>query len=226
MPTQNQTSPITTVLFDMDGTLVDNFTALHQSFAHAHTELGLPPPSYEKVLRTVGGSAPVTMARLMGEENAERALPIFNAHFEENMFEGVRTLPGTDWLLDSLIEGGIKVAMFTNKTGNIARTLCEHLGLTSRLYTIIGAGDTPWRKPEPKFTQYALDENQSKAQNTALVGDSPFDLQAAQACNLTAWLVATGTHEEASLKSCTPPANGVFPDLYALGEYVFGFKKP
>ncbi|MGE9290458.1 MAG: HAD family hydrolase, partial [Puniceicoccales bacterium] len=47
------------VLFDLDGTLIDHFEAIHESYNFAQNTLGLPPASLEKVKATVGGSVPV-----------------------------------------------------------------------------------------------------------------------------------------------------------------------
>lgn len=218
----SKNTAIKTVLFDMDGTLVDNFTALHKAFAHAHEQLGLEPPTYEKVIKTVGGSAPITMARLMGEKNASRAMPHFDRYFEEHMLEGACTLPGALWLLDCLRTRGYSLAIFTNKTGEIARRMCAYLELENRLDAVIGAGDTPWRKPQPEFTAHALEQMNARAEETAMIGDSPFDLQAAQAGGLTAWMVATGSHTVAELEACKPPADAVFENLHRLGEHCFG----
>jgi phosphoglycolate phosphatase-like HAD superfamily hydrolase len=66
------------VLFDMDGTLVDHFNVIHQCFNYAFSKIGEPPLSYKKVLKSVGGSMPVTMIRLIGEEKAPLAVPLFH----------------------------------------------------------------------------------------------------------------------------------------------------
>lgn len=215
-----------TLLFDMDGTLVDNFHALHQAFSHAHEALGLTPPSYEKVVRTVGGSAPVTLAKLMGEAKAREALPIFERFFEAHMFEGLTALPGAAWLLEHLKARGLQLAVFTNKSGEVARAMCEALGLEHYLEAIIGADDTPWRKPQAAFTRHALDILGARAETTGLIGDSIYDVQAAHAGGLRAWVVATGTHEAAELEACEPAPERVFADLYALGEGLFGLQRP
>lgn len=226
LSTHTRSATIETVFFDLDGTLVDNFKALHKAFAHAHAQLGLEAPSYEKVLRTVGGSAPVTMERLLGDtEQAQKAMPIFEAYFKAHMFDGIETLAGTQWLLDALQKQGKRMAVFTNKDGDVARDICKHLNLMPYLDAVMGAGDTSWRKPERPFTQYALETMQAKAETSAMVGDSPFDLQAAQACGMQAWLVSTGTHDTEHLKACQPPADGVFEDLYQLGATAFGLPR-
>lgn len=211
-----------TVLFDLDGTLIDHFSAIHRSIVHAQTEMGLSESDYDTVRATVGGSIVVTLERLIGKEKVEAALPLFRAHFETIMLEDVAILPGAEWLLNALHKKGYKLAVFTNKIGPHARALTKHLGLDQWLFATIGTEDTPHRKPNPIFTAYALETTDSASEDTILVGDSPFDYAAAEAgCLCAAYLVATGSHTAEQLARETA-ADGIYADLYELGEAVFG----
>ena len=209
-----------TVLFDLDGTLIDHFTTIWRCVNHAERELGLPQSPYETVRTTVGGSVPVTLGRLLGEERVEAALPLFIEHFEAIQFEDLVALPGADWILESLKSRGHTLAVFTNKLGDHSRAALRHLGLDRWIDAIVGTGDTPYRKPEPEFTRYMLERLQTTAGETALIGDSPFDYASAQAGPMPCYLVATGSHSIGQLQQETG-ADGVFPDLYTLGEAVF-----
>lgn len=213
-----------TILFDLDGTLIDHFTTIANSIAYAQRELGLAESSYEKVLATVGGGIHLTLSRLMGEEAAEAAYPIFLKHFEENIYEGVFALPGAAWLLEALHnKGGYQMAVFTNKGGEHSRAITKHLGLDQWLTATVGTGDTPYRKPEPHFTAHMLELMDTTSDETIMIGDSPFDFAAAEAGCLRCFLVATGSHSEAQLADETA-AEGIFPDLYTLGKAVFGLE--
>jgi phosphoglycolate phosphatase len=209
-----------TILFDLDGTLIDHFTTISRSIAHAQRELGLPESSYEQVLAAVGGGIALTMTRLMGQEHAEAAWPIFHQHFEETLFEGAFALPGAAWLLENLKAKGYALAVFTNKGGEHARALVQHLGLDQWLEATVGTGDTDFRKPDPQFTAHMLELMETTSDETILIGDSPFDFAAAEAGCLKSYLVATGSHSEAELAEETYAA-GIFSDLYQLGEVLF-----
>jgi len=211
-----------TILFDLDGTLIDHFTTIYRSVAHAQRQLGLPESDYDTVRATVGGSVPITLERLLGKEHVEAALPLFKAYFETIMFEDVSALPGADWLLENLSQRGYALGVFTNKLGDHSRSTLDYLGLGKWLDAIVGTGDTPapWRKPEPEFTAYMLQRMESTADDTILIGDSPFDYAAAEAGKLKCYLVATGSHSQAQLAESTK-AEGIYTDLYELGETVF-----
>ncbi len=214
-----------TVLFDLDGTLIDHFSAIHSSIVHAQKSLGLAESSYETVKRTVGGSLPVTMGKLIGTEKVESALPYFHEHFNRVMLDDVTILPGAGWLLETLHAKGLRLAVFTNKYGEHARAVLKHLKLYRFLELTLGTDDSPYRKPEPAFTELVLQQLDADPANCCLVGDSPFDAAAAEAGNLKSYLVATGSHTVEALKSETQ-AIEVFHNLFELGEQVFKLPSP
>jgi phosphoglycolate phosphatase len=209
-----------TVLFDLDGTLIDHFSAIHSSIAYAQKSLGLAESSYETVKRTVGGSLPVTMGKLISTEKVGAALPYFHEHFNRVMLDDVTILPGAEWFLETLHAKGLQLAVFTNKYGEHARAVLEHLKLDRFLTLTLGTEDCPYRKPEPEFTQYVMDQLKADPQTTCLIGDSPFDAAAADVGNLPSYLVATGSHSHEELKSQTPAVE-VFQNLFELGASVF-----
>ena len=222
---QKDSPVVRTVLFDLDGTLIDHFSAIHRSVAFAQRQLGLPESDYATVRATVGGSVPVTLARLLGEARVEAAIPHFRDHFSRIMLEDVAPLPGAAELLATLKRRSLQLAVFTNKFTDHSHATLDHLGLTQWLDAIIGTGDVPWRKPELAFTHHALQQLGADAASTILIGDSPFDFQAADAAGLPCYLVATGSHSEAELRAMAKPA-GIFADLTALGKQVFGLTEP
>lgn len=217
---------IRTVLFDLDGTLIDHFTAIYRCYKFAQETLGLPAATYDTVRATVGGSVPVTMARLVGQSQAEEATRLFREHFEDIMFEDLHLLPSAEWLLSELHQKGLKLAVFTNKSGIPSRKIMSHLKLDHYLVDTIGSLDTEWKKPEPEFTRYALDKVGADPATTILIGDSPFDIEAAKAGGLPTYVIATGSHTEEQLRANDPAPDGVFPTLLELGEEIFGLKTP
>lgn len=212
---------IHTVLFDLDGTLIDHFQAIYRCYCYAQDTLGLPRATYEKVRETVGGSVPVTMERLIGVEYAAEGTRLFREYFDQIMFEDLHLMPGVEWLLQALHERGLRLAVFTNKRGDPSRKIMHHLGLDRWLVATIGTLDTPWKKPDPEFTRYAIEKAGGQAESTILIGDSPFDIEAAHAGNIPAYVVATGSHTQEQLLANEPRADGVYADLWELGKNLF-----
>ena len=211
------------ILFDLDGTLIDHFTTIHKSVTYAQRELSLPESNYAEVRATVGGSVPITLSKLCGEDKVSLAEPLFRKHFEEIMFDDVFTLPGADWLLENLKKRGDKLGVFTNKYASHTRLVLAHLGLDQWLDVIIGTGDPdcPYRKPDPLFTAHALEQMDCASDEALMIGDSPYDLAAAEAGCIACHLVATGSHSAEDLSEYLV-FNYIYKDLYELGEKLFG----
>lgn len=213
------------ILFDLDGTLIDHFTTIHKSVAFAQRELGLPESDYATVRATVGGSVPITLGKLCGEANVPAAEPLFRQHFDKIIFDDVFTLPGAAWLLETLKARGDKLGVFTNKYAGHTRSVLAHLGLDQWLDVTIGTGEPecPYRKPDPLFTAYALEQMDCASDEALMVGDSPYDLAAAEAGCIACHLVATGSHNAEELSEYIV-SDFIYKDLYELGEKLFGLK--
>jgi phosphoglycolate phosphatase len=188
-------------------------------------QFGLPPPTMEQVHRAIGGGLEVAIERLFGPAHASRvgeAVPIYRAYWAKHMLHGVALLPGARELLEALKARGARCAVFTNKHGPSARTVCEHLGVSGLLDGIFGALDTPWLKPDREFAEHALTTLGATADTTCLIGDSPWDVAAGQNAGFPCYCVTTGTHTEAELREVG--ASGVYPDMFVLARNVFGIE--
>jgi phosphoglycolate phosphatase len=200
-----------TVLFDLDGTLIDHFAAIHRCHAYAMRRLGLREPTPDEVRAAVGGGLDEAIARLAGKENVAAVLPLFLEHWEATNLDDVTLLPGARELLGILQTAGVRCGVLTNKRGPAARQVCTHLGLDSRLAGVFCAGDVPWIKPDPRFMQHALATMNSEAATSALVGDSPLDVAAALNAGVAFIGVTTGTHSAEELRAAG--AKEIFTNL-------------
>jgi phosphoglycolate phosphatase len=209
-------TPYKTFLFDLDGTLIDHFTAIHRSHSHTMRQLGLPAPTLEQVRSAVGGGLELAITKLVGPARLAEALPIYRTYWDATMLDDVVLLPGAHELLAMLHARGAKLAVFTNKLGSSSRLICAHLGIASLLDGIFGAQDTPWLKPQREFAAHALARLGAEPATTLLIGDSPFDVQAARNGGFACWVVTTGTHTADELGAAG--ADAIFSDLAAVGS--------
>jgi phosphoglycolate phosphatase len=208
-----------TVLFDLDGTLMDHLPAIHRSYAHTLPRLGLPEPTYLQVKRAIGGGLENAMLKFVPQARLEEALKIYRTYWDATMLSGAEPMPDAQSLLSALTARGVTCAVFTNKHGPSARSVCTHIGLAPYLREIIGAKDTPWLKPAPEFTAHALNLLGAEAGTTCLVGDSPWDVQAAHNAGFPCFAVTTGTHTAEELRAAG--ASAVYDTLAALGAAEF-----
>ncbi len=213
-----ETLSIKGVLIDLDGTLIDHSEALYLCYKHITTTLGYPVPTKEQVKRAVGGTMPVTMRHFIREEDMDKGIKIWRNHFDTIYLDTVVFMPGAMHLLETLKSRGIAAAVFTNKIGKHARGLCDELGATPYLKFILGAEDTPYRKPEVEFSTHALEHLETKASETVMIGDSPYDIQAAHCIGMTSFTVPTGSHTRDELEEAR--SDHVFEGLAEIADYI------
>ncbi|MCR5184137.1 MAG: HAD family hydrolase [Opitutales bacterium] len=212
--------PPATIFFDLDGTLIDNFTAIHKCYADVARELGKEPQSYAALRAAVGGSIHLTMSRMIGDHLADEGAARFRRHFKDVMFEGVFALPGVDWILPKLRAAGYKVGVWTNKDYDATVALLGHLKLDSFFDYVFGTNlpDMPWRKPDRKYAEYVFEKSGTGPQNAMLIGDSPFDVATAKNVGMAFACVVTGTHDRAPLVEAAGTPEVVFEDIFDLGK--------
>jgi phosphoglycolate phosphatase len=209
-----------TVLFDLDGTLVDAFTTLHRAYCHTLPQFGLPAPSLEQVRRAVGGGLERAMGHFVAPPLIAEACRVHVAYTEKILLDDPALYGGARELVGALRAQGVKTGILTNKIGDHARAVLAHLGMAGQFDLILGARDCPWRKPSAEFTAEALRRIGGDAAHACLIGDSPFDLATAQNAGLPCFCVTTGTHDEAALRAAGSAE--VYPDLRALAAAIFG----
>lgn len=213
------------VLFDLDGTLIDHFRVIYRCYQYALEHLGLPPVSYEKVKASVGGSIVITFGKLIPQDRVDEAVVHFREEFDRIWHDDIEILPGAEWLLKELHARGLKLCVFTNKEGDRARRILNYIGMASHLDGIYGTLDTPWKKPEPEFTHHVLKEMGTDPAHACMIGDSPYDVDAAAVADMPCYTVATGSHTIQQLQTETQSA-GVYANLYELGQAVFNLTPP
>lgn len=208
--------PFRTVLLDLDGTLVDAFITIHRSYVHTLPQFGRPVPTMAAVRAAVGGGLANAMGHFLPPELIPAAMKIHLDYSAGILLEDVKLMPGGLELVQALHARGVTLAVFTNKHGPSSRRVCTHLGLDPYLAGNFAAGDTPWFKPQPEFAAHVLATLKADAATTLLIGDSPFDVQAAHNGGFACWCVTTGTHSAEELQAAG--AERVFADLPALGR--------
>lgn len=208
------------VWFDLDGTLIDHFATLFRCYQYALGHLGIEVPPPEVVRRSVGGSMEVTMRHFVDEARLAEAARLWREHLAQIYLEDVTLLPGARELVEALHRRGVKLGVLTNKIGEYSRGIMRHLGFEPLLDVVLGANDTPYRKPQREFSALALARFNTTAGETCLVGDSPFDIEAARSVGMRCACVTTGTHTAAELSAAG--ADAVYENLTKLGAAEFG----
>ncbi len=176
--------------FDLDGTLLDTSGDLTAAVNHALESIGRPLLSVEQVKPMIGGGARHMLAQGMAATGGCDTATLDLLHrrlldyYEANIAVLTRPYPGALDALDTIVAGGAKVAIVTNKLEALATKVLGELGLLDRFACVIG-GDTMGpgnAKPSPVPIHEMV--RRSGGGSAVFVGDSIFDIQAGQAAGL------------------------------------------
>ena len=74
---------IRAILFDLDGTLIDQFQAIYKAFSQVISQMGFPVPSFDAVKKSVGGASEKTMSKLIGGRACQRGCSVTSANFRK-----------------------------------------------------------------------------------------------------------------------------------------------
>ena len=171
--------PHDTVLFDVDGTLVDSTyhhaLAWHRAFAHH----GIQVPMW-KVHRAIGMGGDRLVAAVAGDDVERRLGDALRSEWEkgyDELIDEVQPLPGAAALVRSLVERGFIVALGSSGKPGHTSTAVERLGVGDLLAAVTTSEDAESSKPAPDILSAALE--QAGGRSAIVVGDSTFDIASA-----------------------------------------------
>jgi pyrophosphatase PpaX len=181
-----------TVLFDLDGTLVDSGAIILASFRHATlTVLRREIPDAE-LLAAVGGPGLREQMEALDSERAEELIEVYSAH-NAGLHDGLQPCAGVLDALRTLRDEGRMLGVVTAKRRATLALAFEVLPELAEFFEVtVGAEDTERHKPHPAPLLAALERLGADASDAVYVGDSPFDVQAAKAAGTGSVAVTWG----------------------------------
>jgi len=172
---------IAVALFDLDGTLVDSLADLTDAVNHMLAGFGRQQLEPVQVRKLVGKGARNLVQRALatnspGEIN--RGLAAFTGFNALHIADKSRLYPGARELLQQLVDGGIRMAVISNKQESLSRLILKTLEVDA-FFDIIAGGDTfPEMKPSPLPLARVIEEFRCSPAEAVMVGDSINDIQA------------------------------------------------
>ena len=210
-----------TVVFDLDGTLVDTAPDLIDSLNAVLVKHGLPPIGYATARSMIGGGARrmieaglTWQGRTAAPGEIEQMFQDFIAHYAAHIADRSQTFSGVDAALDDLAAAGCRLAVCTNKLERLSRRLLEALGLSSRFAVICGPDTFGIPKPNPEILRRTIAAAGGGIKNAIMVGDSGTDLETARAAQIPMVAVDFGYSD--------PPVAQLGPDrlISRFGDLV------
>ena len=194
-----------TVLFDLDGTLIDSGAMILASMRHATSSvLGRAIPD-EELLATVGGPGLVAQMRALDASRVDDLVEAYRLH-NEALHSQLEPCVGIEDALAELRRQGRRLGIVTAKRHATVQLAFEVLPQLEPFFdVVVGAEDTERHKPHPEPLLLALARLDARPDQAAYVGDSPFDVRAAKAAGIAAIAVSWGgIHSSERLADAEP----------------------
>jgi phosphoglycolate phosphatase len=192
-------TPPPTIVFDLDGTLVDTAGDLVSTLNAILARENVPPVDFDTAVAMVGSGARAMLqsafaacGRDLTPERLEALFEDFLALYDDHLVDTSKPYPGVDAALDGLIAGGWRLAVCTNKTHRPAIKLLGLLGLVDRFAAITGQDTFSFRKPDPRHLTETIRRVGGDIADAVMVGDSATDVDTAIAAGVPVVAVTFG----------------------------------
>lgn len=186
---------INTIIFDLDGTLLDTLADLAGSVNYVMKKYNLPTHTNDRVRQMVGNGVTVLMERAIpgGRSFAafESCLQDFKDHYEVHKKDLTKPFPGIIDFLREAYESGYKMAVVSNKFDLAVKGLCEDF-FSPYITTAIGESAQTAPKPAPDTVFKAMEELHVSPDQCVYVGDSDVDIVTAQNAGIPCISVSWG----------------------------------
>lgn len=205
-----------TVLFDLDGTLVDTNELIIQSFLRTFNDYFPGRYTREAILPYMGEPLHKQMARVA----PDRVEELTSTYISYNLSlhdELIRPFPNVGEVIKELSEAGVNMGVVTTKRRKTAELSLRAFGLERYLSILVAYEDVKEHKPAPEPIAKGISLADADPRTTLYVGDSPYDIQAAHAAGTKAAGVAWSLRGSAYLQQFTPDfLLHDMRDLYAI----------
>lgn len=196
-------SKIDTVIFDMDGTILDTLDDLKDAVNHAMEAMGHPAHSREEIRTFVGNGVELLIRRALPEGYDERevapALSEFKKFYAVHGNDNTKPYDGIKELLSELHKRGIKIAVLSNKYDAAVAELADSY-FPGSFDVTYGEREGVPRKPEPDAVFAIIKEFKTDAAHTLYIGDSEVDMQTGKNAGVTTVGVTWGFRSVETLK--------------------------
>ena len=197
-----------TILFDLDGTLVDTAPDLMRAHNHVMTKFGYPSKSTDEIRNLVGKGAGALIGRsIWGQAKKEfhsvNDLKIkdqmskeFVDYYGKNIISESTLINGVKEFLKWCKEQNISMAVCTNKQEHLSNDLLKKIGIYDFFEYVAGSDTFDYCKPDPRHLTSVVEILDGDVKKTIMIGDSETDANAAKAAEIPVILLENGYTEK------------------------------
>jgi phosphoglycolate phosphatase len=197
-----------TILFDLDGTLVDTAPDLMLAHNHVMKKFGYPTKSTEDIRNLVGkgagaligrsiwGQAKKEFSKVLDEKIKDEMVKEFVNFYGKNIVKGSTLINGVKEFLKWCKEENISMAVCTNKQEHLSNDLLKKIGIYDFFEYVAGSDTFDYCKPDPRHLTNVVEILDGDIKKTIMIGDSETDANAAKAAEIPIILLENGYTEK------------------------------
>lgn len=192
-----------TVIFDLDGTLLDSIEDIASSMNKVLESLQLPTHKIEDYKHFVGGGVDILVENALNNQSKEikdEVIKRFKIEYDGKLHSKTLPYDGIYELLDELKKLDINLAVLSNKPHEFTVSYVNHFFKNYNFKEIHGQKKDVPKKPDPKAALDIVKCLDSSCENTYFIGDTKIDMQTAKSANMTAIGVLWGFRDEKELR--------------------------
>jgi phosphoglycolate phosphatase len=175
---------MTTILFDLDGTLIDSTEAILESFEQSFERFGLSRADDEEIKSLIGYPLDIMYEKLgVEKELIDEIITAYKKHYRKISAQKTTLLPFAKEAIDKASKSAT-LGIVTTKTKRYSAELLEHMGIMRYFKVLIGREDVQNPKPHPEPILKALTLLNAKKEETYMVGDTSMDLESAKSAGV------------------------------------------
>lgn len=191
-----------TVLFDLDGTLLDTSKDLMNALNHVLTEHGRDTVTMEPFRQTISHGTPAMLSLGFQIKPNDPMIPTYRQqlldHYVAHLTDHTKFFPGMERALNIIEQRQALWGIVSNKPEELTLQVAKNLSLNSRCACIIGGDTLPKKKPEPDQLLMAAKMVNSPCKHIIYVGDAESDIIAARRAGMFPVAVRYGFHPDNS----------------------------
>lgn len=191
-----------TVIFDLDGTLLDTLQDLTDAVNYSLNECGLPSRSYFEIREFLGDGVELLIRRAVPQNTSEdkilECIAIFKIYYSHNSQNMTKPYDGIIQLLKHLKEKNFKIGVVSNKFDKAVKKLCSHY-FENLIDIAIGEKEDIPKKPDPTGVLTIIELLNADKSKCALIGDSEVDIATAKKAGIYSIGVLWGFRNEKTL---------------------------
>ncbi|NMM54698.1 pyrophosphatase PpaX [Paenibacillus aquistagni] len=191
---------IRTVLFDLDGTIMDTNELIIETFQHVLRDIVPQPFTREHIIPTMGMTLEEQLRGFSKREDIEDLVQAYRDYNWKRHDDLISPFPHVQEVIQRLVEANIQVGIVTTKIRLTTERALRMFDLFDKMGAVITFDDITNAKPHPEPVLRAVEMLGADPQATLMVGDSPADIQSANAAGVISCGVAWSLKGEALLK--------------------------